>query len=140
MPAGVCRTVEAEQAFSGMLARNGFWGGAMLNRRKLASRIGLLAALAACGLPAFAHEAPQQTPDAKNGNKAAKKYVCPPCNCGEDEKEYDAPGACPACGMPLVEKAQPAPAGPPQTSSPQTAPQTSLKDAAPAKRDTDKSA
>jgi hypothetical protein len=42
--------------------------------------------------------------------------------------------------MPLVEKAQPAPADIPQTSSPPTPPQTSPKDAAPAKRDTGQSA
>jgi Heavy metal binding domain len=113
-------------------------GRTMLNRRRLVGRIGLFAALAACGLPAFAQEAPQQAPD----SKAGKKYVCPPCGCGEDHKEYDAPGACPACGMPLVEKAQPAPASPPQTSSPQTPPpsSTNVGDAAPAKRDTKQNA
>ena len=32
------------------------------------------------------------------------KYVCPPCGCAADGKEFDAPGACPECGMPLVPK------------------------------------
>jgi hypothetical protein len=113
-------------------------GRAMLNRRRLVSRIGLVAALAACGLPAFAYEAPQQGPETKTG----KKFVCPPCICGQDHKEYDAPGACPACGMPLVEKAQPTPASPAQTSSPQTPASTSTNagDAAAAKRDTKQAA
>ena len=33
-----------------------------------------------------------------------QKYVCPPCGCAADGKEFDAPGACPECGMPLVPK------------------------------------
>lgn len=37
------------------------------------------------------------------------KYVCPPCGCAADGKEFDKPGACPECGMPLVPK----PAAPP---------------------------
>lgn len=39
------------------------------------------------------------------------KYVCPPCGCAADGKEFDQPGACPECGMPLVPKApaQPTP-------------------------------
>ena len=37
-----------------------------------------------------------------------KVYVCPPCGCAADGKEFPEPGACPECGMPLVEKA-PAP-------------------------------
>jgi len=41
--------------------------------------------------------------------KSGKVYVCPPCGCAADGKEFPAPGACPECGMPLVEKA-PAPA------------------------------
>lgn len=40
--------------------------------------------------------------------KSGKVYVCPPCGCAADGKEFPAPGACPECGMPLVEKA-PAP-------------------------------
>ncbi len=32
------------------------------------------------------------------------KFVCPPCGCAADGKEFDAPGACPECGMPLVPK------------------------------------
>lgn len=41
-----------------------------------------------------------QTPPAKPG----QKYVCPPCGCAADGKEFDAPGSCPECGMPLVAK------------------------------------
>ena len=33
-----------------------------------------------------------------------KAYVCPPCSCGRDEVVLEAPGACDACGMVLVEK------------------------------------
>ena len=33
-----------------------------------------------------------------------KVYVCPPCGCGADDKDFPAPGACPSCGMPLIEK------------------------------------
>lgn len=44
---------------------------------------------------------------------AKKVYVCPPCGCAADGKEFAQPGACPECGMPLVEKkpeaAQPPP-------------------------------
>ena len=36
--------------------------------------------------------------------KPGQKYVCPPCGCAADGKEFDAPGACPECGMPLVAK------------------------------------
>jgi DNA-directed RNA polymerase subunit RPC12/RpoP len=39
------------------------------------------------------------------------KYVCPPCGCSADGKEFDAPGDCPACGMPLIPKPPP-PAAP----------------------------
>ena len=36
--------------------------------------------------------------------KPGQKYVCPPCGCAADAKEFDAPGVCPECGMPLVPK------------------------------------
>jgi len=39
-----------------------------------------------------------------NASLAAAEYVCPPCGCGNDEKAYDKPGFCPACGMDLVLK------------------------------------
>jgi hypothetical protein len=39
-----------------------------------------------------------------------KVYVCPPCGCAADGKEFAEPGTCPECGMPLVEKTpEPAP-------------------------------
>jgi hypothetical protein len=34
----------------------------------------------------------------------AKKWVCPPCGCAADGKEFDAPGRCPDCAMELIEK------------------------------------
>jgi putative intracellular protease/amidase len=35
---------------------------------------------------------------------AVGEFVCPPCSCGADAAVHDAPGRCPACGMPLVPK------------------------------------
>ena len=32
---------------------------------------------------------------------AKKVYVCPPCGCAADGKEFAQPGACPECGNPL---------------------------------------
>ena len=40
------------------------------------------------------------------------KYVCPPCGCAADGKEFDKPGACPECGMPLVPKPPASPTPP----------------------------
>src|SRR5689334_415002 len=34
----------------------------------------------------------------------AKVYVCPPCGLACDKLEFDKPGACPTCGMTLIEK------------------------------------
>jgi hypothetical protein len=93
----------------------------MLDRRYFIARTMILTAVGAVGFPALA----QQT--------AGKKWVCPPCSCGEDHIEHDAPGRCPACGMPLVEKAQPAPpapGAPQQPSSSQTPAQTGASPAA----------
>jgi hypothetical protein len=42
--------------------------------------------------------------------KKPKLYVCPPCGCDNDGKDFPAPGPCTACGMPLIEKPEPAPA------------------------------
>jgi hypothetical protein len=53
--------------------------------------------LAAVGIAGAAFAA---DPEPKKG----KVYVCPPCGCAADGKEFPAPGACPECGMPLVEK------------------------------------
>jgi uncharacterized protein (TIGR01244 family) len=36
--------------------------------------------------------------------QSSKPYVCPPCGCSHDGIEHDAPGACPVCGMALVDK------------------------------------
>ena len=56
----------------------------------------------ACACAAVAAAA-AQTP--ASPPKPGQKYVCPPCGCAADGKEFDAPGACPECGMPLVAKA-----------------------------------
>jgi rubrerythrin len=42
--------------------------------------------------PWVAHSAPAQL------------YVCPPCGCSMDKKEFTQPGKCPACGMTLTAK------------------------------------
>ena len=46
---------------------------------------------------------------------ADAKYVCPPCGCSQDGKEFDKPGICPdaACGMQLIPKPPPGPTTPP---------------------------
>lgn len=41
--------------------------------------------------------------------RAGGKFICPPCGCAMDGREFDAPGLCPACGMTLVAKPPPAP-------------------------------
>ena len=33
-----------------------------------------------------------------------KLYVCPSCGCSADDRTFDKPGNCPACGMALIEK------------------------------------
>ena len=50
-----------------------------------------------------------------------KVYVCPPCGCGQDDKELPEPGVCSVCGMPLVEKGTTVPA--PSASLAHTAPE-----------------
>jgi hypothetical protein len=49
---------------------------------------------------------------------AKKVYVCPPCGCAADGKEFAEPGTCPECGMPLVEKKPDAAAPPPKAGAP----------------------
>jgi putative intracellular protease/amidase/DNA-directed RNA polymerase subunit RPC12/RpoP len=39
-----------------------------------------------------------------SGGAPAKEYVCPPCGAPCDTLSFDKPGACPKCGMALVEK------------------------------------
>lgn len=41
---------------------------------------------------------------AETDPKKPKVYACPPCGCAADGKDFDAPGSCPECGMPLIEK------------------------------------
>jgi hypothetical protein len=56
---------------------------------------GLFGVACACVVaPRFAYAAESPT----------GKYVCPPCGCSADGKEFDKPGDCPACGMPLAPK------------------------------------
>lgn len=79
----------------------------MMDRRKLFAASVALTVLAA--LPAVAQEPAK-----------AKKWICPECGCGEDGKDFDKPGTCPApgCAMTLIEKPEPPPAAPQQPASP----------------------
>jgi hypothetical protein len=72
-----------------------------LNRRGfVAATLGVACGCAAAA-PAFAQA-------------AGAKYVCPPCGCSQDGKEFDKPGVCPdaACGMVLIPKPEGAPPAP----------------------------
>jgi len=40
--------------------------------------------------------------------KAGQKWVCPPCGCPSDGKDFDEEGVCPSCSMPLMRKPAPA--------------------------------
>ena len=51
-------------------------------------------------LVGFAASAATQESEKK---KHDTKYVCPPCGCDSDGKEFDDPGYCPSCGMQLVD-------------------------------------
>ena len=44
--------------------------------------------------------------------ETGKVYVCPPCGCHADGREFSQPGKCPACGIDLVEKVADATAQP----------------------------
>jgi hypothetical protein len=57
--------------------------------------LGVVGALGVAG-PALAAE-----PDPKATQKV---WICPPCGCDNDGKEFPAAGPCTACGMPLMEK------------------------------------
>jgi hypothetical protein len=70
-------------------------------------RAGMIGAACACVAGGLARAA-----DAPKG-----KWVCPPCGCAADGKEFDAPGTCPECGMELIPKPAPKPdtPAPPKT-------------------------
>jgi putative intracellular protease/amidase len=61
----------------------------------------LCLSLAVYGALATAH--PAFTQDSKTAVGKAKGYVCPPCNTPCDATVHLKPGACPTCGMTLVE-------------------------------------
>jgi rubrerythrin len=69
---------------------------------------GLIGAACACAAIGAAHAA-DAPPNAQKGGK----WICPPCGCAADGKEFDAPGACPECGMPLIRKEAPKADAPP---------------------------
>ena len=64
-----------------------------ISRRRVL-RNGVLGVACACVAPALAYAAESPT----------GKYICPPCGCSADGKDFDKPGDCPACGIPLVPK------------------------------------
>lgn len=72
--------------------------------RRLVLQGALFGAACAClaARAAYAADAPSPT----------GKWVCPPCGCAADGKEFDKAGACPECGMPLVPKTADAPKPP----------------------------
>lgn len=80
-----------------------------LSSRRLVLQGAVFGAVCACVAPAFAWAA--ETPAPAPGGK----YICPPCGCESDGKLFDAPGACPSCGMPLIAApaTEPKPASPP---------------------------
>jgi|GEM_PF-4715515 len=81
----------------------------------IAHRRGFLArslGLGAIGLliaadPSLASSAPAPTP-------SDQKWICPPCGCASDGKDFDAAGECPSCGMQLIVKPAPTPVQPPE--------------------------
>jgi DNA-directed RNA polymerase subunit RPC12/RpoP len=80
-------------------------------RRVLAG--GLFGAACACVAPRLAFAA-----DSPSG-----KYVCPPCGCSAEGKEFDKAGDCPACGMPLMPKPEGEPKPKPQRTARTAEPQ-----------------
>jgi len=64
-----------------------------------------MVALGAAGVAGLAGAALAAEADPPKG----KVYVCPPCGCAADGKEFPAPGQCPECGMDLIEKPATAP-------------------------------
>ncbi|HEX3557608.1 MAG TPA: DJ-1/PfpI family protein [Pyrinomonadaceae bacterium] len=68
-------------------------------------KCGAGAILAAGCLPALGRNATALGTQATQG-AGAKVYVCPPCGQDCDKLTFDKPGACPVCGMALVEKSE----------------------------------
>jgi hypothetical protein len=67
-------------------------------RRFLAHGLGLGAiGLAVAAGPGFAQ---QDGVPAQPG----QKWICPPCGCPSDGKDFDQEGVCPSCSMPLIPK------------------------------------
>ena len=66
-----------------------------LQSRRRALKTGLIGLACACVAPRFAFA---------EGESPTGKWMCPPCGCSADGKEFDKAGDCPACGMPLAPK------------------------------------
>ena len=71
------------------------------SRRRLLQ--GAFVVACACGVAhaAAAADAPAPSPTGK--------FICPPCGCASDGQDFDKPGACPSCSMPLMAKPAEAP-------------------------------
>jgi hypothetical protein len=76
----------------------------------LARRL-FLGAACACAAAPFALAQPAPAGQPSDAPSSDEKYVCPPCGCSQDDKEFDRPGYCPdpACGMQLIPKPRQAP-------------------------------
>jgi len=80
--------------------------GESLTRRHFV-KCGAGAILAASCLPVSGLSATALGTQATEGAGAnAKVYVCPPCGQDCDKLTFDKPGACPGCGMALIEKSE----------------------------------
>jgi hypothetical protein len=75
-----------------------------IESRRRVLKVGVFGLVCACVAPRFAYAA----------ESPSGKYMCPPCGCSADGKVFDAPGDCPACGMPMIPK----PADPPKDAVP----------------------
>lgn len=64
----------------------------------------LFNAVLAAGALGSAGASAQQPQPVPPPAEPRKVWVCPPCGCDAHHLEFDKPGTCPACGMPLVEK------------------------------------
>jgi hypothetical protein len=74
----------------------------------IARRVFLGVACACAAAPLAFAQPPSPSPE-------GGKFVCPPCGCSQDGKEFDQPGTCPdpECKMQLIPKPTPQPAKPP---------------------------
>jgi putative intracellular protease/amidase len=68
--------------------------------------LALLASRASGVFPTSGIDAPVASDAPAPAPAPAKKWVCTPCHDDHDKVEFDKPGSCPVCGMPLIEKSE----------------------------------